>query len=185
MDVDIDVGETFPEEPLKWSFGIPPSPLASSPSCDFPSSLHLRSFANFGHLRRLFSSIKIMASNYPAVPAGTQTLKLNTGAEIPVLGFGTWQSPAGQVEKAVEAALKAGYRHVSGPFASTSPSFSLVSLFIVGEGKIFVLTNGLDLGLLYCQIDCAWMYGNEQEVAVGIKNSGVPRKDIFITTKVW
>lgn len=29
------------------------------------------------------------------------------------------------------------------------------------------------------------MYGNEQEVAVGIRNSGVPRKDIFITTKIW
>jgi glycerol 2-dehydrogenase (NADP+) len=27
--------------------------------------------------------------------------------------------------------------------------------------------------------------GNEQEVGQGIKDSGVPRKDIFITSKLW
>ncbi len=38
-------------------------------------------------------------------------LKLNTGAEIPAVGFGTWQD-AGAQEAAVLAALKAGYRHI-------------------------------------------------------------------------
>lgn len=38
--------------------------------------------------------------------------KLNTGAEIPALGLGTWQSAAGEVEKAVEYALEVGYKHV-------------------------------------------------------------------------
>ncbi|KAI9801013.1 MAG: hypothetical protein M1825_003547 [Sarcosagium campestre] len=37
--------------------------------------------------------------------------KLNTGAEIPALGFGTWQDKEAQ-ESAVLAALKAGYRHI-------------------------------------------------------------------------
>ncbi|KPM41895.1 hypothetical protein AK830_g4643 [Neonectria ditissima] len=37
---------------------------------------------------------------------------LNTGANIPALGFGTWQAPPGQVEQAVETALRSGYRHV-------------------------------------------------------------------------
>ncbi|KAJ5539021.1 hypothetical protein N7513_007353 [Penicillium frequentans] len=37
---------------------------------------------------------------------------LNTGAEIPQLGFGTWQSAPGQVGEAVYQALKAGYRHL-------------------------------------------------------------------------
>ncbi|KAJ5728201.1 hypothetical protein N7493_004531 [Penicillium malachiteum] len=37
---------------------------------------------------------------------------LNTGAEIPQLGFGTWQSAPGQVGEAVYEALKAGYRHL-------------------------------------------------------------------------
>ncbi|KAF1980411.1 aldehyde reductase-like protein [Bimuria novae-zelandiae CBS 107.79] len=41
-----------------------------------------------------------------------RTVKLNTGASIPQLGFGTWQAEAGQVEAAVFEALKAGYKHI-------------------------------------------------------------------------
>ncbi|KAJ6105127.1 hypothetical protein N7523_010201 [Penicillium sp. IBT 18751x] len=37
---------------------------------------------------------------------------LNTGHQIPQLGFGTWQSAPGQVGEAVYEALKAGYRHL-------------------------------------------------------------------------
>jgi len=37
---------------------------------------------------------------------------LNTGASIPQLGFGTWQSEPGQVKAAVLEALKAGYKHL-------------------------------------------------------------------------
>ena len=29
------------------------------------------------------------------------------------------------------------------------------------------------------------IYGNENEVGQGIKDSGVPREDIFITSKLW
>lgn len=37
----------------------------------------------------------------------------------------------------------------------------------------------------YRHIDTAAIYGNEEEVGQGIKDSGVPRSDIFITTKLW
>jgi glycerol 2-dehydrogenase (NADP+) len=37
----------------------------------------------------------------------------------------------------------------------------------------------------YRHIDTAAVYGNEEEVGQGIKDSGVPRSDIFITTKLW
>ncbi|MCL1989366.1 MAG: aldo/keto reductase [Defluviitaleaceae bacterium] len=41
------------------------------------------------------------------------TYKLANGVEIPVIGFGTWQTPDGDVaEQAVLDALKAGYRHI-------------------------------------------------------------------------
>jgi diketogulonate reductase-like aldo/keto reductase len=43
----------------------------------------------------------------------TATLKLRSGAEIPQIGLGVWQAPAGRTtQQAVAAALGAGYRHV-------------------------------------------------------------------------
>ncbi|KAF4949924.1 hypothetical protein FSARC_13345 [Fusarium sarcochroum] len=37
----------------------------------------------------------------------------------------------------------------------------------------------------YRHIDAALIYGNENEVGLGIKDSGVPREDIFLTSKLW
>lgn len=37
----------------------------------------------------------------------------------------------------------------------------------------------------YRHIDTAAVYKNEEPVAAGIHNSGVPREDLFITTKLW
>lgn len=41
----------------------------------------------------------------------------------------------------------------------------------------------LDMG--YRLIDTATMYGNEKKIGKALKESGVPREEIFITTKVW
>ena len=40
----------------------------------------------------------------------------------------------------------------------------------------------------YKLVDCAYCYGNEDEVGQGLKNafeSGIKREDIFIVSKVW
>ncbi|CAH0028451.1 unnamed protein product [Clonostachys rhizophaga] len=37
----------------------------------------------------------------------------------------------------------------------------------------------------YRHIDAALIYGNEHEVGQGIKDSGVPREEIFLTSKLW
>lgn len=37
----------------------------------------------------------------------------------------------------------------------------------------------------YRSIDTAQCYGNEREVGLAVKKSGIPREDIFITTKLW
>jgi alcohol dehydrogenase (NADP+) len=77
--------------------------------------------------------------------AGGEQFKLNTGASIPACGLGTWQSPKGEVQKAVQCALESGYRH----------------------------------------IDCAWIYGNEAEVGEGLRLAGLPREEVFLTSKLW
>jgi len=40
------------------------------------------------------------------------TMKLNSGYEINVVGLGTWKSPKGMVKQAVESAIDCGYRHI-------------------------------------------------------------------------
>lgn len=75
-----------------------------------------------------------------------ETVKLNNGIEMPLLGFGVFQiTDIKEAEKAILTALEAGYR----------------------------------------LIDTASSYGNEEAVGRAIKQSGITRSDIFVTTKVW
>jgi diketogulonate reductase-like aldo/keto reductase len=52
-----------------------------------------------------------------------------------------------------------------------------------GEEVIHAVKTALELG--YRHIDTAAIYKNEEGVGQAIKESGVPREEIFITTKVW
>ncbi|TMS54062.1 aldo/keto reductase [Mycobacterium sp. DBP42] len=70
---------------------------------------------------------------------------LNDGNSIPQVGLGVWQTPAEETERAVSAALQAGYRH----------------------------------------IDTAAAYRNEAETGRGLVDSGVPRDEVFLVTKLW
>ncbi|KAL4773728.1 NADP-dependent oxidoreductase domain-containing protein [Aspergillus nidulans var. acristatus] len=45
------------------------------------------------------------------------------------------------------------------------------------------VTAALNIG--YRHIDAAAVYGNEREVGNGIKASGVPRGEVFLTSKLW
>ena len=51
------------------------------------------------------------------------------------------------------------------------------------EETVAAVTAALQTG--YRHIDTAAAYGNEREVGQGIRESGVPREDIFIETKIW
>ncbi|KAK5127513.1 hypothetical protein LTR85_006852 [Meristemomyces frigidus] len=37
----------------------------------------------------------------------------------------------------------------------------------------------------YRHLDCAWMYGVDEAVGQAIKESGIPREEIFVTSKFW
>ncbi|MGC2998801.1 aldo/keto reductase [Streptomyces sp. G35A] len=74
-----------------------------------------------------------------------QTVTLNNGVDMPVLGFGVYQVPPEETEQAVTDALAAGYR----------------------------------------LLDTAAAYGNEEAVGHAVRKSGIPREELFVTTKVW
>ena len=52
---------------------------------------------------------------------------------------------------------------------------------ITGRECVECVKNAIQVG--YRHIDSAQMYGNEREVGEGIRLSGVPRNQIFVTTK--
>ena len=55
----------------------------------------------------------------------------------------------------------------------------------VPRGRIGVETVKYALKVGYRLIDTASLYENEREVGKGVRESGVPRKDVFVTTKLW
>jgi 2,5-diketo-D-gluconate reductase A len=70
---------------------------------------------------------------------------LNNGVEIPIIGFGVFQIPPEDTERAVTDALSVGYSH----------------------------------------IDTAASYQNEEAVGRAVRSSGIPRDEVFITTKLF
>jgi len=75
-----------------------------------------------------------------------QTITLNNGVEMPLLGFGVFQmTNAAECERAVIDAIETGYR----------------------------------------LIDTAASYQNETQVGNAIKQSGIDRNELFVTTKLW
>ena len=64
------------------------------------------------------------------------------------------------------------------------PSIGLGVLFAKNDHEVEnAVLSALSIG--YRKIDTASAYQNEWGVGQGIRKSGVPREDIFITTKVW
>ncbi|MDD4016019.1 MAG: aldo/keto reductase, partial [Petrimonas sp.] len=45
------------------------------------------------------------------------------------------------------------------------------------------IRTALDVG--YRHIDTATLYGNEAPIGKAIRESGIPREEIFVTTKLW
>lgn len=77
-------------------------------------------------------------------PAGIPHVVLSNGVAVPQVGFGTFQIPPDDTQRAVEQALELGYRH----------------------------------------IDTAAAYYNEAGVGAAVRASGLPRDEVFVTTKL-
>jgi 2,5-diketo-D-gluconate reductase B len=63
------------------------------------------------------------------------------------------------------------------------PALGFGTWKLAGSDAERMVRAALDIG--YRHVDTAQAYGNEAEVGRAIEASGVPREDVFLTTKVW
>lgn len=75
----------------------------------------------------------------------SDTFMLHNGMAVPCIGYGTYLTPDDETCKAVQEAIRVGYR----------------------------------------LIDTAAFYGNEKGVGQAVRECGVPREELLITSKVW
>jgi len=69
------------------------------------------------------------------------------------------------------------------PSGDKIPSVAL-GVWQAGQGQVgAAVSTALKAG--YRHIDGAWAYGNEAEVGKAVKASGIPRDEIWITSKLW
>ncbi|GAD93749.1 glycerol dehydrogenase [Paecilomyces variotii No. 5] len=102
--------------------------------------------------------------------------KLNTGAEIPALGLGTWQSGPGEVERAVSHAISVGYRHIDTAFCYQNEQEvgnGLKEAFASGKVKredVFVTTK----------LWCSYHTRVEEALDLSLKNLGLDYVDLYL-----
>ncbi|KAF9889927.1 NAD(P)H-dependent D-xylose reductase (XR) [Aspergillus nanangensis] len=105
----------------------------------------------------------------------TPTIKLNTGYDMPIVGFGLWKVNNDTCADQVYEAIKAGYRLFDGA-CGKQLSHPLSFLSLERKENLTSSPNFTD-------------YGNEVEagqgVARAIKEGIVKREELFIVSKLW
>ncbi|MCV9997831.1 aldo/keto reductase [Pararhizobium sp. YC-54] len=66
---------------------------------------------------------------------------------------------------------------------ATIPALGFGTFRMPGPDVLRILPEALKIGFRH--VDTAQAYGNEVEVGTAIEQSGIPRSDVFLTTKVW
>ena len=90
----------------------------------------------------------------------------------------------GRCRKGEEAMIKNMQDTITLANGVNMPGFGLgVFKMENGDETIRSVKNALTIG--YRLIDTAALYKNEESVGQAIKESGIPREELFVTTKVW
>ena len=93
-------------------------------------------------------------------------VKLANGVEIPKIGYGVFQISKDDAPRCVREAIE------------KLKEYPCDVMFLDVNVREAIETG-------YRHIDTAQSYFNEAEVGQGIKDSGIDRKDLFLTTKIW
>ncbi|MCJ1474255.1 hypothetical protein MMC13_002913 [Lambiella insularis] len=105
-----------------------------------------------------------------------ESIKLNTGASIPAVGLGTWQSPPGAVTDAVYYALKVGYRHIDCAYCYQNEDE-------VGKG----LKRAFDEGIckredvfITTKLWCTFHRKVEENLDISLRSLGLKYVDLYL-----
>ena len=66
---------------------------------------------------------------------------------------------------------------------NTIPQLGLGVYKVSQDEAVNLMREAIEVG--YRRIDTAALYGNEAEVGQGIRESGIDRSEVFVTTKIW
>ncbi|PNS15716.1 Glycerol 2-dehydrogenase (NADP(+)) [Sphaceloma murrayae] len=102
-------------------------------------------------------------------------LPLNTGAKIPAVGLGTWQSAPGEVKAAVAHALKSGYRHIDCAYVYGNEAE-------VGEGLKEAFAAGIKREDIFIttKVWCTFHSRVEQCLEESLKALGLDYVDLYL-----
>lgn len=106
-----------------------------------------------------------------------------TSSRTPATGAGTRNDTDRGASSATAPAFDIGARTVRLNDDALMPILGIGTFRLSPDQAEASVSSALQAG--YRLIDTARIYGNEAGVGRGVARSGVPREDIFITTKLW
>jgi len=134
---------------------------SASPRFAKPFNVNSRPYyyltSQYSHIMNTSGRTQLFSSVDKASLLNCPKVQLHDGTNHPCIGFGTYK--VGFVPASASAAIE-----------SDADAAECVS-------------NALECG--YRFFECAQFYGNENEVGKAISKSGVPRKELFLCSKVW
>ena len=105
---------------------------------------------------------------------GNSSIGNDSSGDKPIKGVGKFDLQSGKNGKAPTVMLNSGYE---------MPILGIGTYSLHGETCVNSITAALNSGVRL--IDTAYMYGNEKEVGQAVRESSVPREDIFVITKIY